>query len=86
MNVTLEDIRAAARTIDGHVVKTPFLKSQTLSEVTGAQVHLKFENHQFTASFKERGALNKLLSLTPEQRRKGVIACSAGNQIGRAHV
>jgi len=76
---TLEQIRAAARTIEGHVVKTPFLHSATLSEITGAEVFLKFENHQFTASFKERGALNKLLSLTPEQRRKGVIACSAGN-------
>ncbi|QJR16055.1 threonine ammonia-lyase [Usitatibacter palustris] len=77
--ITLDDIRAAARAIEGQVVRTPFLKSQTLSEITGAQVYLKFENHQFTASFKERGAINKLLSLTPEQRKKGVIACSAGN-------
>ena len=58
---------------------TPCLHSRTLSEITGAQVYLKFENHQFTASFKERGALNKLLSLTPEQRARGVIAASAGN-------
>jgi threonine dehydratase len=65
--------------IQGHVVDTPCLLSRTLSEITGAQVHLKFENHQFTASFKERGALNKLASLTPAQAAKGVIACSAGN-------
>ena len=78
MPITLEDIRAAARAIHGHVVDTPFLHSRTLSDITGAQVYLKFENHQFTASFKERGALNKLLSLTPEQSKKGVIAVSAG--------
>src|SRR5512140_1845166 len=77
--VTLKDIEAAARVIAGHVVRTPFLHSRTLSEITGAQVYLKFENHQFTASFKERGALNKLTSLDAAQRAKGVIACSAGN-------
>jgi threonine dehydratase len=65
--------------IEGHVVKTPCLHSRTLSEVTGAEVYLKFENHQFTASFKERGALNKLASLDAAQRKAGVIACSAGN-------
>ena len=79
MTVTLKEIEAAADVIRGHVVETPFLHSQTLSEITGAQVHLKFENHQFTASFKERGAVNKLSSLTPGQRSQGVIACSAGN-------
>jgi threonine dehydratase len=79
MSVTLKDIEAAAEVIRGHVIETPFLHSKTLSEITGAQVHLKFENHQFTASFKERGAYNKLSSLTPEQRSRGVIACSAGN-------
>jgi threonine dehydratase len=78
-SITLEDIRAAARAIDGNVVRTPCLHSRTLSEITGAQIYLKFENHQFTASFKERGALNKLLSLTPEERGRGVIAASAGN-------
>ena len=77
--VTLDDIRAAAKVIEGQVVETPFLESRTLSEITGATVFLKFENHQFTASFKERGALNKLTSLDGGQRRKGVIACSAGN-------
>ena len=79
MSVELKDIRAAASTIAGHVVRTPCMHSRTLSEITGAEVYLKFENHQFTASFKERGALNKLQSLTPAQRRQGVIACSAGN-------
>jgi len=77
--IDLNDIRAAARAIEGKVVRTPFLKSITLSEITGAEVHLKFENHQFTGSFKERGAVNKLLSLTPDERKRGVIACSAGN-------
>ncbi|MCW5622099.1 MAG: pyridoxal-phosphate dependent enzyme, partial [Burkholderiales bacterium] len=79
MAVTLQDVQAAARALDGNIVSTPCLHSRTLSEVTGAQIYLKFENHQFTASFKERGALNKLLSLTPEQRGRGVIAASAGN-------
>ena len=79
MPVTLEDIRSAAKLIKGHVVRTPCMHSRTLSEITGAEVYLKFENHQFTASFKERGALNKLSSLTAEERKAGVIACSAGN-------
>jgi threonine dehydratase len=79
MTVQLADIQAAARVIAGSVVRTPFLNSRTLSEITGAEVWLKFENHQFTASFKERGALNKLTSLDAAQRAKGVIACSAGN-------
>jgi threonine dehydratase len=79
MNVTLQDIEAAAAVIAGHVVRTPCLHSRTLSEVVGAEVWLKFENLQFTASFKERGALVKLASLTEAQRHKGVIAASAGN-------
>ncbi|HEY4999401.1 MAG TPA: threonine ammonia-lyase [Usitatibacter sp.] len=77
--VTLKDIEAAAEVIKGQVVQTPCLHSRTLSDITGAEVYLKFENHQFTASFKERGALNKLASLDAAQRAKGVIACSAGN-------
>jgi threonine dehydratase len=77
--VTLDDIRAAARAIDGAVVRTPLLRSRTLSLLTGADVRVKFENLQFTAAFKERGALNKLLSLTEAQRQRGVIAMSAGN-------
>jgi threonine dehydratase len=76
---TLEDIRAAAARLKGAIEHTPFVPSRTLSRLTGAQVFLKFENLQFTASFKERGALNKLLSLSSDERRRGVIAMSAGN-------
>ena len=84
--LTLQDIRAAAARIAGAVARTPFLHSQTLSRLTGAEVWLKFENLQFTASFKERGALNKLLTLSEAQRRRGVIAMSAGNHAqGVAH-
>ncbi|HEX4986359.1 MAG TPA: threonine ammonia-lyase [Burkholderiales bacterium] len=79
MPVTLQSVREAAAAIAGAVAETAFAPSRTLSEVTGAQVWLKFENHQFTASFKERGALNKLLSLDAAQRAAGVIAVSAGN-------
>ena len=79
MSVALKDVQQAAKVIQGHVVRTPCLHSRTLSEITGAEVYLKFENHQFTASFKERGALNKLASLDKSQAAKGVIACSAGN-------
>src|SRR6202008_1900745 len=76
---TIDDIRAAAQRIEGSVVRTPMLVSQTLSEAIGAEVWLKFENLQFTAAYKERGALNKLLQLTAEERARGVIAASAGN-------
>jgi len=76
---TIDDIRAAARRIDGAVIRTPMLVSRTLSEIIGAEVWLKFENLQFTAAYKERGALNKLLQLSPEERARGVIAASAGN-------
>ncbi len=77
--LTIDDVRAAAARIDGAVVKTPMLRSQTLSQISGADIWLKFENHQFTAAYKERGALNALLQLTDEQRARGVIAASAGN-------
>jgi len=77
--LTIDHIRAAAERIDGAVVKTPTLHSKTLSAITGAEVWLKFENQQFTAAYKERGALNALLLLTDEQRSRGVIAASAGN-------
>jgi threonine dehydratase len=77
--VTLDDIRAAAQRIAGALEATPCLHSRTLSKLTGAEVFLKFENLQFTASFKERGALNKLLSLDAADRKRGVIAMSAGN-------
>ena len=76
---TIDDIRAAAARIDGAVIRTPMLVSRTLSEVIGAEIWLKFENLQFTAAYKERGALNKLLQLSPEERSRGVIAASAGN-------
>ena len=78
-SVTIDTIRAAQARLAGHVENTPCLHSRTLSEITGAEVYLKFENLQFTASFKERGALNKLSTLTPEQKARGVIAVSAGN-------
>ena len=77
--VTLDDVRAAAGRLAGAVVHTPTLMSRTLSELTGAQVWLKFENLQFTAAYKERGALNKLLLMDQGQRDRGVIAASAGN-------
>ena len=76
---TIDDIRAAAERIKGAVIRTPMLVSRTLSEFIGAEVWLKFENLQFTAAYKERGALNKLLQLTEEERARGVIAASAGN-------
>jgi len=77
--VALGDIRAASARIAGAVVRTPCLLSQTLSRATGAEIWVKFENLQFTASFKERGALNTLLLLSEDERRRGVIAMSAGN-------
>ena len=76
---TIDDIRAAAKRIEGSLVRTPMLHSRTLSEIIGAEVWLKFENLQFTAAYKERGALNKLLQLSDEERSRGVIAASAGN-------
>ncbi len=75
----LADIQAAAKRIAGEVERTPMRHSRTLSEIAGCEIYLKFENLQFTASFKERGALNKLLSLDAEQRKRGVAAMSAGN-------
>jgi threonine dehydratase len=79
MTVSLDDVRKAAAALEGALVRTPCLRSPTLSAMTGAEVHVKFENLQFTGSFKERGALWKLLGLEPEERRRGVIAMSAGN-------
>lgn len=77
--LSIQDIRAAAQRIQGKVERTPCLYSHTLSNIVGAKVYLKFENLQFTAAFKERGACNKLMQLTDEQRARGVIAMSAGN-------
>src|SRR3954470_2434296 len=76
---TIDDIRAAAERIRGAVIRTPMLVSRTLSEIIGAEVWLKFENLQFTAAYKERGALNKLIQLSADERARGVIAASAGN-------
>lgn len=75
----LADVQAAARRIAGAVVRTPTMYSKTLSSIIGADIWLKFENQQFTAAYKERGALNALLQLNDEQRARGVIAASAGN-------
>jgi threonine dehydratase len=77
--VTLRDIEAAAATLAGFVKRTNFDHSRTLSDITGADIWLKFENLQFTATFKERGALNRLSALSADQRRQGVVAASAGN-------
>ncbi len=73
------DVRAAAERIAGAVVRTPTMHSKTLSKITGAEIWLKFENQQFTAAYKERGALNALLLMDETQRKRGVIAASAGN-------
>ena len=75
----LQDIEQAAQRLKGHLLNTPCVESRTLSNLTGAEIYLKFENLQYTASFKERGACNKLSQLSPEERQRGVIAMSAGN-------
>src|SRR5215218_6092091 len=77
--ISLSEIHAAAETIRGAVVETPCSYSRTLSNICGCDIWLKFENLQFTSSFKERGALNRLTALTPEERARGVVAMSAGN-------
>jgi threonine dehydratase len=77
--VSIADIRAAHARIRDAIQRTPTVISETLSKLTGATVYLKFENHQFTAAYKERGALNRLLLLDAEARAKGVVAASAGN-------
>ena len=75
----LHDIEAAAQRLRGQVLDTPFVESRTISQLTGCQVFLKFENLQYTASFKERGACNKLSQLSADERARGVVAMSAGN-------
>lgn len=77
--VTFDDVVSAQARIGGSIIRTPTLVSQTLSELTGAKVYIKFENLQFTAAFKERGALNRLLQLGDNALKNGVIAASAGN-------
>jgi len=77
--ITADDVRDAARLIEGQVLRTPCAPSKVLSKLTGAEIWLKFENFQFTASFKERGAVNKLARLSEAERQAGVAAMSAGN-------
>ncbi|MGH7116491.1 MAG: pyridoxal-phosphate dependent enzyme, partial [Stellaceae bacterium] len=77
--VTIADIRNAAAAIEGAVARTPTIGSPTLSQIAGAEIYLKLETLHRTGSFKERGALNKLLTLSPAQRQAGVVAMSAGN-------
>jgi threonine dehydratase len=79
LTVSLESIRAARERIRGHLYLSPAPHSAGLSEMTGQQVFLKLDNLQRTGAFKERGALNKILTLTEDERRRGVIAASAGN-------
>ena len=79
MSITLDDIAAARQAIAGHVLRTPMLPAPRLSDLTGARVYVKYENLQVTNSFKERGALTKLASLSADERKRGVIAVSAGN-------
>jgi threonine dehydratase len=79
MPVTFDDIKQAQGLLKGNAVRTPFLAAAKLSELTGAEVHVKFENQQVTSSFKDRGAYVKLVSLGEDERRRGVIAMSAGN-------
>ncbi|MCB2182071.1 MAG: threonine ammonia-lyase [Desulfobulbaceae bacterium] len=79
MTVSLDDIQKAAKLLQGSIEKTPCVNSRVLSQITGAELFLKFENLQFTGSFKDRGALVKLLSLSESERKHGIIAMSAGN-------
>jgi threonine dehydratase len=78
-SLTLTDIAAAARRLKGQVLETPCLPSRTLGEMAGCEVFLKFENQQFTASFKERGAFNRIAMLSDTERAHGVLTVSAGN-------
>ncbi len=79
MTVTFADIQAAQVRIAGQVDRTPVRYSRRLSQLTGTEVWVKFDNLHFTGSFKERGALNRLSQLSPEERKRGVVAASAGN-------
>lgn len=79
MTITIDHIREAARALEGAIVATPMLRARRLSELTGAEVILKLENRQYTGSFKDRGAFNKLRSLSERERAAGVVAASAGN-------
>lgn len=79
MTVTFKDIEKARATLQGNVVRTPLIRAPKLSDMTGADIHVKFENLQVTSSFKDRGAYNKMSSLTDAEKARGVIAMSAGN-------
>ncbi|TMJ42051.1 MAG: threonine ammonia-lyase [Alphaproteobacteria bacterium] len=79
MSVTFEDIEKARTTLKGNVVRTPLIRAAKLSDITGADIFVKFENLQVTSSFKDRGAYNKMSSLTSAEKARGVIAMSAGN-------
>ena len=79
MGLSAWDIQGASRRLYGHVLDSPWLQSRTLSAMTGCDGFLKFENLPFTASFKERGALNKIAQLSADERARGVLAVSAGN-------
>ncbi|OYV35879.1 MAG: threonine ammonia-lyase [Acidocella sp. 20-61-6] len=77
--ISLHDVEAAAKRIEGAVLRSPFLRSDGLSRLTGAEIYLKYDHLQATGAFKERGAANRIALLTPEERKAGVIAMSAGN-------
>ena len=79
MSVTLEDVHAARERLAGQIARTPCLRSRTLSEITGAELWLKFENLQYTASFKERGALNRMAQLTAAERAAGAARSASKN-------
>jgi threonine dehydratase len=79
MTLAFDDILAAKARLQGHIERTPCRHSRTLSKITGAEVWVKFENLQFTAAYKERGALNKLMQCSRRRASAGVIAASAGN-------
>jgi len=79
LNISLADVQAARERLRGSIYYSPCPHSQTLSALTGQQIYLKLENLQMTGSFKERGALNRIATLTPEQAARGVVAASAGN-------
>ena len=86
MSITIADIEAARRTIADQVLRTPMLPAPKLSALTAAEVYVKYENLQVTNSFKDRGALNKLASLSAPERGRGVIAMSAGNHLSLIHI
>ncbi|MGO9818479.1 MAG: threonine ammonia-lyase [Acidocella sp.] len=77
--ITFDDVQAAASRIQGAVLRSPFLRSDGISRLTGAEVYIKYDHLQATGAFKERGAANRIALLTPEERKAGVVAMSAGN-------